>query len=193
MHRAYANVQTDPDEADFCGAIASTNNTGELSAIPHAIYRVMRWKRVNRRRLNLRSHDRVHVIMVYDSEYAHHNATASIHEDLPEKNTTMVRMVRRLMKEAATEGIQMHWVKVRGHSRNVGNDAADKAATWGQNGGSKNVENLQECMEWLLASTQVQAEDDAHANADVDADDDVDADASDADAVNGADTGETEY
>ena len=31
---------------------------------------------------------------------------------------------------------------------------ADKAATWGQNGGSKNVENLQECMEWLLASTQ---------------------------------------
>ena len=36
----------------------------------------------------------------------------------------------------------------------MGNDSADKAATWGQNGGSKNVENLRECMEWLLASTQ---------------------------------------
>ena len=52
---------------------------------------------------------------------------------------------------------------------------------------------LQECMEWLLASTQVQAEDDADANVDADADDDVDADASDADTANGADTGETEY
>ena len=66
----------------------------------------------------------------------------------------MVRMVRRLMQEAAAEGIQVHWVKVRGHSGNDGNDSADKVATWGQNGGSKNVENLRECMEWLLASTQ---------------------------------------
>ena len=63
-------------------------------------------------------------------------------------------MVRRLMQEARDEGIKIHWVKVRGHSGNTGNDSADKAATWGQNGGSKNVENLRECMEWLLASTQ---------------------------------------
>ena len=56
--------------------------------------------------------------------------------------------------EARDEGIIIHWVKVRGHSGNTGNDSADKAATWGQNGGSKNVENLRECMEWLLASTQ---------------------------------------
>eukprot|EP01043_Picozoa_sp_COSAG02_P073012 COSAG02_NODE_14013_length_1321_cov_41.096563_1_plen_127_part_00 len=126
--------------------------------------------------------------MVYDSEYTHQNAMASIHEDLPEKNTTMVRMVRRLTQEATKEGIQMHWVKVRGHSKNVGNDAADKAATWGQNGGSKNVENLQECMEWLLASTQTQATDDAEANVD----DDVDADVGSADAVTDADTDDTE-
>ena len=115
--------------------------------------------------------------------------TPGIHEDLPDKNTTMVRMVRRLTQEATKEGIQMHWVKVRGHSKNVGNDAADTAATWGQNGGSKNVENLQECMEWLLASTQTQATDDA----DADADDDADADAGNADAANDADTDDTEY
>ena len=72
----------------------------------------------------------------------------------------MVRMVRRLMQEAREEGIQIHWVKVRGHSGNKGNDAADKAAAWGQNGGSKNVENLRECMEWLLASTQNAADTD---------------------------------
>ena len=83
----------------------------------------------------------------------------------------------------------MHWVKVRGHSKNVGNDAADKAATWGQNGGSKNVENLQECMEWLLASTQTQMTDDA----DADVDDDADEDAGSADAVNDAGTDDTEY
>ena len=43
----------------------------------------------------------------------------------------MVRMVRRLMHEATTaEVIQVHWVKVRGHSGNVGNDSAHKAATY---------------------------------------------------------------
>lgn len=45
-------------------------------------------------------------------------------------------------------------MKVRGHSNQQGNDAADKAATWGQNGGSKNVENMKECMEWLEMSTR---------------------------------------
>ena len=72
----------------------------------------------------------------------------------------MVRMVRRLMAEAAAEGIMIHWVKVRGHSENVGNDSADKAATWGQNGGTQNAENLRECMDWLLASTQNAADTD---------------------------------
>eukprot|EP01047_Picozoa_sp_COSAG01_P135705 COSAG01_NODE_66002_length_271_cov_1.186047_1_plen_47_part_01 len=46
------------------------------------------------------------------------------------------------------------------------------------------MENLQECMEWLLASTQTQMTDDA----DADADDDADEDAGSADAVNDAGT-----
>ena len=56
--------------------------------------------------------------------------------------------------------IRVHWVKVRGHSNHQGNDAADKAATWGQNGGSRNVENTQECMEWLEMSTREEQEED---------------------------------
>ena len=53
----------------------------------------------------------------------------------------------------------------------------------------KKVENLQECMEWLLASTQTQATDDAEANVD----DDADTDVGSADAVTDADTDDTEY
>ena len=56
--------------------------------------------------------------------------------------------------------IRVHWVKVRGHSNQHGNDKADESATWGQNGGRKNVENMTECMAWLKASTQVKEEDD---------------------------------
>ena len=51
------------------------------------------------------------------------------------------------------------------------------------------MENLQECMEWLLASTQTQATDDAEANVE----DDADADVGSADAVTDADTDDTEY
>eukprot|EP01043_Picozoa_sp_COSAG02_P077945 COSAG02_NODE_17313_length_1012_cov_91.611172_2_plen_114_part_00 len=79
----------------------------------------------------------------------------------------------------------LSWIFCRGFGVSV----LRKAATWGQNGGSKNVENLQECMEWLLASTQTQMTDDA----DADADDDADEDAGSADAVNDAGTDDTEY
>ena len=55
-----------------------------------------------------------------------------------------------------------------GHSGQEGNDNADKAATWGQNDGGRNVENMRECMEWLEASTRAEQEDaDAEAESDV--------------------------
>lgn len=61
-------------------------------------------------------------------------------------------MIRRLIVELHTYKIKLHWVKVRGHSNQQGNDNADKAATWGQNGGT-NMEDMTECIEWLEAST----------------------------------------
>ena len=45
-----------------------------------------------------------------------------------------------------------------GHSDQHGNDKADEAATWGQNGGGRNVENMRECMEWLETSTRAEEE-----------------------------------
>ena len=64
---AYGPVQLDMSQNDFIGCIDKTNNTGELSAVPHAIYRVYRWRQHNKKRLNLRHKDWTHVVMVYDS------------------------------------------------------------------------------------------------------------------------------
>ena len=160
---AYGPVQLDMSQNDFIGCIDKTNNTGELSAVPHAIYRVYRWRQHNKRRLNLRHQDWTHVIMVYDSTCARVNSEAKETDPLPHRNTTVVKMIRRLITEVSKYRIRIHWVKVRGHSNQDGNDKADKAATWGQNGGSKNVENMVECMEWLEASTR-NAQEDAEAS-----------------------------
>lgn len=156
---AYGPVQLDMTREDFIGCIDRTNNTGELSAVPHAIYRVYRWRQKSKRQLNLRPQDKIHVIMVYDSMCARINCEAKEADPLPDRNTTVVRMIRRLITEVSKYHIRIHWVKVRGHSNQEGNDKADKAATWGQNGGGKNVENMVECMEWLEASTRIAQED----------------------------------
>ncbi len=97
--------------------------------------------------------------MVYDSICARVNSEAKETDPLPHRNTTVVRMIRRLIAEVSKYHIRIHWVKVRGHSNQEGNDKADKAATWGQRGGRKNVENMVECMEWLEASTRNTQED----------------------------------
>jgi hypothetical protein len=66
--------------------------------------------------------------MVYDSECARTNSDAAVTDPLPDANTTVVRMIRRLIAEMPNHRIRVHWVKVRGHSDHKGNDAADKAA-----------------------------------------------------------------
>ena len=43
----------------------------------------------------------------------------------------------------------IHWVKVKGHSEHAGNDAADRRATWAQNGGAKGEQNIARAMEHL--------------------------------------------
>ena len=97
--------------------------------------------------------------MVYDSKCARVNCDAKVTDPVPDSNTTVVKMIRRLIAEMTKYHIRIHWVKVRGHSNEEGNDKADKAATWGQNGGSKNVEDMQECMAWLEESTRAEQED----------------------------------
>ena len=40
-------------------------------------------------------------------------------------------------------------MKVKGHSGDEGNDAADSAANWAQNGGSKGVQDIDAIMQLL--------------------------------------------
>ena len=46
--------------------------------------------------------------------------------------------------------MQLSWVKVKGHSKEEGNDAADRMVGFAQNGGEKNVQDISMMMELLV-------------------------------------------
>ena len=52
----------------------------------------------------------------------------------PPKNRSVITLVRQLLNDAEDMGIKIHWIKVRGHSGDRGNDQADAAATMGLKG-----------------------------------------------------------
>eukprot|EP01046_Picozoa_sp_COSAG06_P074551 COSAG06_NODE_22854_length_710_cov_1.527005_2_plen_109_part_01 len=54
------------------------------------------------------------------------------------RNATAVAVCRRLIQAATDREIDIKWVKVKGHSGDEGNDAADQRANWAQNGGARN-------------------------------------------------------
>ena len=45
--------------------------------------------------------------------------------------------------------MHIKWVKVKGHSGDEGNDAADRRANWAQAGGSKNEQDIDMMMDYL--------------------------------------------
>ena len=147
---AYGPVQLDPDVDSYIGCLKKSNNTAELTAVPHAMTLLMKWKRgVGRTRWGMRSTGTLGVIMVYDSQYTKDVCTAPEHVPVPCNNRTAIVVCRRLIEAARDRRVQISWVKVKGHSKEEGNDSADKLAGYAQNGGEKNVQDIAMMMDLL--------------------------------------------
>ena len=71
-------------------------------------------------------------IMLFDSCYAANMATGRWE---PNANVALVAWVRRLLAEVLATGRTMHWVHVKGHSADGGNDRADELVHWGKGDG----------------------------------------------------------
>ena len=113
---------------------------------------MLQWRRgAGRRHWGMRRAETLGVIMVYDSQYTCDQCTAPRPPGHARrvKNATVIAVCRRMLQAVTDRRVVTRWVKVKGHSGHEGNNAADDVATWGQNGGSKNVENMTECMDWL--------------------------------------------
>ena len=89
--------------------------------------------------------------MVYDSQYTCDQCTAPRPPGHARhvKNATVIAVCRRMLQAVTDRQIVTRWVKVKGHSEHEGNDAADKRATWAQNGGAKNESNINDIMAYL--------------------------------------------
>jgi ribonuclease HI len=115
----YGAVVTKADHADFLGADCPSNNTGELSAIGHAL-------------LLASSPDSplqsgADLILRYDSEYAAKSVQGIFNGAM---NAALILRCRELLA-AARRGRTVSFEKVKGHSGNAMNDEADRLANLG--------------------------------------------------------------
>ena len=130
-----------------------SNNTAELSAVPHIMAAVVTWRAQNiaPNGLQLGASEETGVVMVYDSQYTHDQCTALRPPARARhvKNATAIAVCRRLIQAATDRRACLRWVKVKGHSDHEGNDAADTRANWAQNGGAKNESNISNVMAYI--------------------------------------------
>lgn len=111
-------VQLDQSAADFLGAEVCSNNTGELSAICHAL----QW---------LSAQDsKQPAVICYDSKYAANQAQGL---NQAHKNKALSGKSRSLLK-LARQGRAVRFLHVKGHSGNQWNDVADRLANVGATG-----------------------------------------------------------
>ena len=149
----YGPVQLDPEADTFLGCLAMSNNTAELSAVPHIMAAILTWRTRNTapNGLQLQTGDEIGALMVYDSQYTCDQCTAPRPPGHARhvKNATVIAVCRRMLQAVTDRQVVTRWVKVKGHSEHEGNDAADERATWAQNGGAKNESNINDIMAYL--------------------------------------------
>eukprot|EP01052_Picozoa_sp_SAG31_P001877 SAG31_NODE_63_length_28659_cov_23.074685_12_plen_239_part_00 len=133
MHLAYGPLVYDIEHEHFCGCLHASNNTAELSALPHILVRMLR-RRAEQQRNALALWPPIHdadpdeeppplpietVILAHDSTYVRTVCDVPPLNPPPELNSTVVMLCRKLLAEAREQGLHIVWVKVRGHSEAV--------------------------------------------------------------------------
>ena len=124
----------------YCGTVGR--------ATSHHMATMIDWRRQAAAR---RDADRITVgetvglVMVYDSQYPKDRCTAPAYVPAPTVNAAVGKVCRRLVQATAERRFDIRWVKVKGHS-GEGNDAADAAAGWAQNGGTKSEKDIEGLM-----------------------------------------------
>lgn len=114
----YGPVELDSSRVDYLGAGVCSNNTGELSAVCHALM----W--LTRRGTSGPA------VICYDSEYAA-NQARGLHK--AHKNVELSRRSKELLAKAQTQA-PVRFLHVKGHSNNQWNDMADQLANLGATG-----------------------------------------------------------
>ena len=111
-------VVTDPNHPLYCGATRKTNNTGEITALLHAIWRAT---------LSPKGH---YHQMHCDSTYAINRAATTAS---PKKNRAIVANLRKALRDCrAKHGYRnVQIVHVKAHNNHVRNDKADELAKRG--------------------------------------------------------------
>ena len=114
-------VVTEEADVFFCGATRGTNNTGELIGIGQGLM----WLR------DMAGNTRGEAVMLYDSGYA---ANVTTGRWKPNANHALVAWTQKLLAEVEATR-QVHWVHVKGHSADGGNDRADALVQRGKSDG----------------------------------------------------------
>ena len=121
----FGPVETKHNAQHFLGAEYGSNNTGELTAICEALKWIIANEELNQ------------VALYYDSKYA---AKITTGEYTAQSNKYLAAKARTLVQQARnTRNIRFEHIK--GHSEDIGNDAADELANKGAKGQScRNIE-----------------------------------------------------